>query len=239
MGVLGFFKDKIGETLKDKNARIIVAVIAFLLLYRYFKGKENKNDLLAEEPSTTGAKDLAIKLYQALHLYFDGDFGFFDVPDGTDKNAIAQLAINIGRLNNYQAVAAAYKTLYNKNLIDELNANDVADIFETNLQAGKASNGGTGNLGSNTTGTKNGSVVVRTGDIITLKKGWNIRGGGFSDAVYKKSVGGEQYKVKEIWTNKTVAGIKGTWLYVTPLEIWNLTYFYVSIDAVGKSVKPV
>lgn len=159
--------------------------------------------------------------------------------DGTDEDKIKKAALALKSSGKtFKDLAEIWEKIYKTNLTEELNKEGVKDLFlETIATGSTVGTGSTGGTSTGSTGGSSGVVYVKKEDIIALRAGYNIRDGFFENTISKVSKGDEKFIVKEIWINKTIAGTKGTWLYITNTEWYVPTRYWVIISAVKNVIK--
>lgn len=202
--ILPFLKDLFsgaGKIFDSREGKAILVLIGGYLLYSYFNNKQKQQDYLS---GNNTAGNLAIRMNAALHPFLNFKIpllGYLD--DGTDEAAVKQIAVEAKQANAVPQLFDAYKTLYNSDLAAELVNEGVSDIFNA------AVNGTAVGATTGTTGTTGNYIV--SGKEYRVKSGWNVR-----DFVTEKSlrltVENEYFDVLEIYKNKTVGGIKSTWI---------------------------
>lgn len=225
------------EDLKDVNNGQYNNVLLFLalgvLLYIVARGWQKT---VQESTSDSIGSDKTLMIAQQLRqafipLGFPVGMGF----DGTDVPAVMSLAAQI---TDYQAVAKAYRTLYNADLSEDLSEElSIADLakFWNIVNAKKATTGSTTTSG---TGSTTGKATTGTGVVVTVGTETRVTGlvnktGVANQAVnirlYKEpgyaggsAVKGDKVGVYAGEADLTINGVKGRFAHVKKAAVWGL-----------------
>jgi hypothetical protein len=221
----------------SKEAKFgIVAVIAYFL-YNYLNKQEKKDSLLTGgNPEDIKYTQWANRLKEALHPPIFGSFKipFFGyLPDGTDEQAVIQIATEIKNSGSSVAkFAEIYKLLYEDVLFEELTNEGVYSDWVNAL---------TGNISTTTppktnTNTGSGGVVGATliGTEWIAKGGFNLRDQLTLVQSGKYTVDGEKYLVVSEKVLKTINGV-ATYMvkvrYTLGFGIGSVFTYYVAFSA--------
>lgn len=238
IAAITFLKDSFKGINKKWLYGIGVGIMLYFLWRRF---QTSQAETLLNEAGENVLVKICTDIKDAINPW--GDLLGFSIGsiDGTDEEKIktAALALKVSG-KTFQQLAETWEKIYKTNLTTELNKEGVKDLFLQTIATGSTGGGSTGSNGGTSTGSTGGSsgvVYVKKEDIIALKAGYNIRDGYFENTISKVSKGDEKFIVKEIWLNKTIAGTKGTWLYITNTEWYVPTRYWVILSAVKNVIK--
>ncbi|GAB4049421.1 hypothetical protein [Spirosoma litoris] len=229
------------EDLKDVNNGQYNNVLLFLalgvLLYIVARGWQQT---VQESTSDSIGSDKTLMIAQQLRqafipLGFPVGMGF----DGTDVPAVMSLAAQI---TDYEAVAKAYRTLYNADLSNDLSEElSIADLakFWNLVNAKKTTTGSTTTSGTTTTGnTGTTKATTGTGVVVTVGTETRVTSLVNKTAVATQAVNMRLYKEPayagdtaakgdKVGTyageaDLTINGVKGRFAHIKKAAVWGL-----------------
>ncbi|WP_338731767.1 hypothetical protein [Mangrovimonas cancribranchiae] len=214
--------DKGGEFL-SKNAKTIFVTLGAVVL-AYFGYKAYKKwriqkflDANAHKPDVQAA----MIIYKAIHRVNLGFISnWFDIPDGTDVEALNNLAINI---NSLQDVSRAYKIVFGENLHQDIQSDLSSDElleFYNRLKVNASSQSINAEpvylIGEDVFARKNTGVITTKAEIINDR--WTNTEEFYKKYEYGEKLGKIEAIINDPWQpENTVYIIDVPWSYV---EIW-------------------
>lgn len=230
--IFAVFKDNFSGLFKRREIQFLLIGVGAYYFYTRTKKKEEKENILANLPNNEAGL-LAGRLHNAFHpLISEPVFGWY-IPDGTDEDAVKNIAIQMGKLKNYSAVSEAYGTLFSSSLETDLRSEGVYDLFFDNYNAQGGSGGGSTTTNPPATSTKN----MKKGDIVYTYGGWNLRNTTAPYAVTDSTVKGEDWILYSNPYMATIGGRQGYWAVIEQPKsryiIWP-SYYVVFLEALYK-----
>lgn len=195
ISAFGFFSD----LLKNKEVRVVLILLLGYVGFSRWQRKRKEEEALKD--ISNPANQFAIRLHSAFHPWVEPANWWLELlPDGTDEEEVIKIATEMGRLKNFTAVANSYKSLYKQDLTKVIGSEGVGDQFFKAY--------GNPGTGSN---TQNWNGYFKPGHTVKVKTGYNMRNTS-TGAVLEKGDNKTEFIIDTIYVNKTVSGIKGTWV---------------------------